>query len=110
VLGWGGTFGACTQAANQARAAGLKVSSAHLKHLNPFPRNLGDVLASFKRILVPELNLGQLLLLVRNQFLVDAVGLNKIQGKPFKVSEIVAKIQELVGAPSLKSIPQEGVA
>jgi 2-oxoglutarate ferredoxin oxidoreductase subunit alpha len=108
VLGWGGTYGACTQAANEARARGLKVSSAHLRHLNPFPRNLGEVLGSFKRVLIPELNLGQLSMLVRSRFLVDAVGLNKIQGKPFKVSEIVSKIEELAGAPpSLKAAKAE---
>jgi 2-oxoglutarate ferredoxin oxidoreductase subunit alpha len=103
VLSWGGTYGACTQAAQQARAMGLKVASAHLRHLNPFPRNLEEVLRSYKKVLVPELNLGQLIQLVRARFLIDAVGLNKIQGKPFKVSEIVAKITELVG-PTLRAV------
>jgi 2-oxoglutarate ferredoxin oxidoreductase subunit alpha len=74
--------------------------------LNPFPRNLGEVLAGFKKVLIPELNMGQLSLLIRGKFLVDAVGLNKIQGKPFKVSEIVSKIEELVGAPALKPVAE----
>jgi 2-oxoglutarate ferredoxin oxidoreductase subunit alpha len=104
VLGWGGTYGACTQAAQQARAMGLKVASAHLRHLNPFPRNLEEVLRSYKKVLIPELNLGQLIQLIRARFLLDAVGLNKIQGKPFKVSEIVSKIQELVGTPTLRAV------
>src|SRR5262249_9770992 len=65
VLGWGGTFGACTQATNQARAKGFRVSSAHLRHLNPMPRNLGEVLAGFKHVLIPELNLGQLRTIIR---------------------------------------------
>jgi 2-oxoglutarate ferredoxin oxidoreductase subunit alpha len=96
ILGWGSTYGACTQAANQMRQKGYKVSSAHLRHLNPFPRNLEEVLRGFKTVLVPELNLGQLAMLVRARFLVDVVGLNKIQGKPFKVSEVVARAEELV--------------
>jgi 2-oxoglutarate ferredoxin oxidoreductase subunit alpha len=96
ILGWGSTFGAIMTAVERARARGLSVSSAHLRYLNPFPENLGDVLSRFDRVLVPELNLGQLLMLVRARFLVDAVGLNRVTGRPFKVSEIEAKIQELV--------------
>jgi len=75
---------------------GAPVSSAHLRYLNPFPRNLGDILKRFDRILVPELNLGQLRMLLRARYLVDAVGLNKVQGKPFKVSEIAKAIDELL--------------
>jgi 2-oxoglutarate ferredoxin oxidoreductase subunit alpha len=67
-----------------------------LRHLNPFPANLGDVLKRFTKVLIPELNLGQLRLLVRGQFLVDAAGLNKVQGKPFVVREIVSKIEEML--------------
>jgi 2-oxoglutarate ferredoxin oxidoreductase subunit alpha len=103
ILSWGGTYGACTQAAKQAQSMGYKVASAHLRHLNPFPSNLEEVLRSYKKVLVPELNLGQLVFLVRAKFLIDAVGLNKIQGKPFKVAEIVAKIEELV-TPMLKAV------
>lgn len=88
VLGWGGTFGSIHTAVTRARAAGKKVSQVHLRHLNPMPRNLGDVLGRFKRVLVPELNTGQLRLLIRGKYLVDARGLNKVQGKPFLVDEL----------------------
>jgi 2-oxoglutarate ferredoxin oxidoreductase subunit alpha len=69
----------------------------HLRYLNPMPANVGDVLARFRRVLVPEMNLGQLLMILRAKFLVDAVGLNKVQGRPFKVSEIVMKAEDLLG-------------
>jgi 2-oxoglutarate ferredoxin oxidoreductase subunit alpha len=98
VIGWGGTFGSITTAVNRARRKGLKVASAHLRYLNPMPKNTGEVLKRYKRILVPELNCGQLLLLLRGRYLVDAVGLNKIQGKPFLVSEIESEIYRLAGA------------
>jgi 2-oxoglutarate ferredoxin oxidoreductase subunit alpha len=107
VLGWGSTYGSITQAVNQVRARGLKVASAHLRHLNPFPANLGEVLASYRKVLIPELNLGQLSLLVRARFLVDAIGLNKIQGKPFKVSEIVHKIEEVLGVTPTVAVHRE---
>jgi len=98
VVGWGGTHGAITSAVEEARAEGLDVSSIHLRHLNPFPQNLGEVLRAFRRVLVPELNLGQLAMLLRAEFLVDAESLCKVQGQPFKVGEIKAKIRQLVGA------------
>ncbi|MEX2215582.1 MAG: 2-oxoacid:acceptor oxidoreductase subunit alpha [Phycisphaeraceae bacterium] len=88
VLGWGGTYGSIISAVDKARAAGKKVSSAHLRYLNPMPRNLGEVLRSFKKVLIPELNMGQLRLLIRGKHLIDARGLNKVQGKPFLVEEI----------------------
>ncbi len=97
VLGWGGTYGALTSAAENARKQGKSVASAHLRHLNPFPANLGEVLASYKKVLIPELNTGQLSLLIRARFLVDAVGLNKIAGQPFKITEIEGKIDEVLG-------------
>ena len=80
----------------RARADGLSVSHAHLRHLNPFPHNLEDVLSRFERVLVPELNLGQLRMLVRARYLVDAIGLNRVTGRPFKIDEIETKIRELV--------------
>jgi 2-oxoglutarate ferredoxin oxidoreductase subunit alpha len=95
VVGWGGTFGAIASAVDEARARGLRVSRLHLRHLNPFPQNLGDALRGFRRILVPELNLGQLSRLLRAEFLVPAESLTKVQGQPFKVSEILARIEEL---------------
>jgi 2-oxoglutarate ferredoxin oxidoreductase subunit alpha len=97
VLSWGGTYGAATTAAERARKAGKSVASAHLRYLNPFPANLEAVLRSYKRVLIPELNNGQLSLLIRGKFLVDAVGLNKISGQPFKIAEVEAKIDELLG-------------
>lgn len=96
VVGWGGTHGAITSAVEKAQNMGRSVSSIHLRYLNPFPRNLGEVLGRFKKVLVCELNTGQLRLLLRAKFLVDAEGLNKIQGKPFKISEILARIDEVL--------------
>lgn len=95
VLSWGGPFGACATAVHQAQAAGKKVSHCHLRYINPFPRNLGEIFTKFDKVLIPELNLGQLRTIIRSQFLIDAIGLNKMQGKPFSVSEIVEKINEL---------------
>ena len=97
VIGWGGTYGAITSAAEQARSEGKSVASAHIRHLNPFPSNLGDVLKNYKHVLVPELNTGNLVWMLRAKFLVDAVGFNKIAGQPFKIKEIAAKIDELLG-------------
>ncbi len=94
VLGWGSTYGAITTAVEQMREKGHAVSSAHLRHLNPFPSNLGDVLKNFETVIVPELNLGQLCMLIRAKFLVDAVSLSQVKGKPFKVSTLVNKIKE----------------
>jgi 2-oxoglutarate ferredoxin oxidoreductase subunit alpha len=95
VLGWGGTYGSIVSAVQRARADGLAVSSAHLRYLNPFPENLGDVLSGFEKVLIPELNLGQLRLLIRGKYLVDAEGLNRITGRPFKIGEIEAKVREM---------------
>jgi 2-oxoglutarate ferredoxin oxidoreductase subunit alpha len=97
VVGWGGTYGAITSAAQQARAQGKSVASAHVKYLNPFPSNLGEVLGRYKKVLVPELNTGQLVLMLRARYLVDAVGFNKIAGQPFKIVEIASKIDEMLG-------------
>jgi 2-oxoglutarate ferredoxin oxidoreductase subunit alpha len=97
VVGWGGTHGSILTAVERSIRKGLKVAHAHLRYLNPMPKNIGDVLKRYKKILVPELNAGQLRMLLRAQFLVDAVGLNKIQGRPFLVSEIETKINEMVG-------------
>ncbi len=94
VLGWGSTFGSITTAVEQLQEKGQSVASAHLRYLNPFPRNLGDVLKGFDTVIIPELNLGQLALLVRAKFLVDAVSFTKVKGKPFKVTELVDKIKE----------------
>ena len=96
VVGWGSTYGPIHQAVRNARADGLKVSHVHLRYLAPFPRNLGELLARFDRVLVPEMNNGQLVTLLRAAYLIPAEGLNQITGKPFKVSTIQAAIRSHV--------------
>lgn len=97
ILGWGSTYGPIFQAVTDLEAAGIRVSQAHLNYLNPFPRNLGQVLGRFEKVLVPEMNMGQLLLLLRSHFpRVAFVGLHKVQGQPFQVNEIVAKAKEIL--------------
>jgi 2-oxoglutarate/2-oxoacid ferredoxin oxidoreductase subunit alpha len=97
LVSWGSTFGSVAQAVKEQREKGRKIGHLHLRHLNPLPGNLGDVLKRFKKVLVPELNMGQLLWMLRAKYLVDAVGLNKIQGRPFKQSELEQKIEEMLG-------------
>jgi 2-oxoglutarate/2-oxoacid ferredoxin oxidoreductase subunit alpha len=96
ILGWGSTYGAIRSAVERLQARGLAVSHAHLRHLNPFPANTEQVIRSFKRVLVPELNLGQLLMLIRARYLVDAIGYNKVRGKPFRIVEIEAEADRLL--------------
>src|SRR3954452_16154118 len=96
VLSWGGTYGPVAAGVRRVREAGGAVAHAHLRYLNPFPRNLGDVLRSYDRILIPEMNLGQLLKLVRAEFLVDAHGYNKVRGMPFRAQELAEAIQVLL--------------
>ena len=93
VVGWGSTYGAINRAVSEAREDGADVSHIHLRYLSPFPRNLGDLLSRFQRMLVPEMNDGQLVQLLRAAYLVPAQGLSKVAGKPFKVSEIVQAIE-----------------
>jgi 2-oxoglutarate ferredoxin oxidoreductase subunit alpha len=95
VIGWGSTYGAITSAVEEMQRGGKSVSSIHLRYLNPFPSNLGEILGRFDRVLVPELNLGQLAMLLRARFLVPAVSFPKVKGKPFKISELTAKMNEL---------------
>ena len=95
VVGWGSTYGSIVQAREHAAKAGKSVAHVHLRHLNPFPADLGDILSRYKTILVPELNLGQLSQLLRERYLREVVPLSKVQGKPFKVSEIFERIMEL---------------
>jgi 2-oxoglutarate ferredoxin oxidoreductase subunit alpha len=96
VLGWGSTYGAIHTAVNQARTAGQKVGHVHLRYINPFPKDLGETLARYDNILCPELNLGQLSMLVRAKYLVDIIPLSKIQGQPFRVSEIAKALRDFV--------------
>ena len=95
VLGWGSTQGAILSAVQRARARGLSVSCAHLRYLNPFPPNLANVLSRFDKVLIPELNLGQLRMLIRSRYMVDAAGLNVVTGRPFKIHDIEQRINEL---------------
>ncbi len=97
IVSWGSTFGAITQAVKGQRDKGRKIGHLHLRYLNPLPANLGDILKRYKRVLVPELNMGQLLWVLRAKYLVNAVGLNKIQGRPFKQTELDQKIEEMLG-------------
>ena len=97
ILGWGSTYGALRSAAERLQAQGKSVAHAHLRHLNPMPANMETVLRSFRRVLVPEINLGQLLMLIRARFLIDAVGYDKVRGKPFRIAEIVTEAERLLG-------------
>ena len=96
VVGWGSTFGAIRQAVRELGADGRRVAHVHLRYLNPLPADLGELLGRYRRVLVPEMNLGQLVRLLRAEYLVDAIGFNKIQGRPFKVAEIVARCLRLL--------------
>jgi 2-oxoglutarate ferredoxin oxidoreductase subunit alpha len=97
IVAWGSTHGPITAALKSQRAKGARIGHVHLRYLNPLPRNLGEVLKRYRQVLVPEMNMGQLIMLLRAKFLVDAQGLNKIQGKPFKEAEIESKIEEMLG-------------
>src|SRR6266481_557432 len=97
VVSWGSTAGSITAAIKAQRALGRKIGHLHLRHLNPLPSNVGEVLKRYKKVLVPELNMGQLLWVLRAKYLVDADGLNKIQGRPFKQAELEQKFEEMLG-------------
>jgi len=97
IIGWGSTYGAIRAAVERKRAQGYNVSHAHFRHLNPMPKNTGDVLKRFKRVIVAEMNLGQLIKILRSEFLVDAVGWNKVQGLPFTGQDIEERIESVLG-------------
>jgi 2-oxoglutarate ferredoxin oxidoreductase subunit alpha len=97
VLGWGSTFGSIGAAARRVRNAGHSVAQAHLRHLNPFPPNLGDVLRRYDQVLVPEINLGQLALLLRGRYLVDVISYNRVRGLPFQAAELAGVIEDVIG-------------
>jgi 2-oxoglutarate ferredoxin oxidoreductase subunit alpha len=104
IIAWGSTHGPITAALNAQREKGRKIGHVHLRYLNPLPRDLGEVISRYKKVLVPEMNMGQLLMILRAKYLVDAQGYNKIQGKPFKTSEIEQKIEQMLGLiPSVLS-------
>ncbi len=96
VLGWGSTFGPVGAACRRVRKNGMAIAQAHLRHLNPFPANLGEVLARYERVVVPEMNLGQLALLVRAKYLVDAISYTKVAGLPFKAEELEGVFTDIV--------------
>jgi 2-oxoglutarate/2-oxoacid ferredoxin oxidoreductase subunit alpha len=98
VLSWGGTYGPVAAAVRRVRGGSRPVAHAHLRHVNPFPRNTGDVLRRYEKVLIPEMNLGQLLQLVRSQFLVDAIGYNRVRGFPLRASEVAEAAEALVDA------------
>jgi 2-oxoglutarate ferredoxin oxidoreductase subunit alpha len=96
VLGWGSTYGSIGAAVRRARNAGHSVAQAHLRHLNPFPPNLGDVLRHYDKVLLPEINLGQLALLLRGRFLVDVISYNQVRGLPFRAAELAGVIEDVI--------------
>lgn len=98
VLGWGSTYGPITAAVRRLRAAGETIAQAHLRHLNPFPRNLGEVLRRYEKVVVPEMNLGQLALLIRAKYLVDAQSFNQVNGMPFKAEQLATVLKEAIDA------------
>jgi 2-oxoglutarate/2-oxoacid ferredoxin oxidoreductase subunit alpha len=102
VLGWGGTYGPIAAACRRVRLGGRQVAHAHLRHLNPFPRNTGEVVRRYERVLIPEMNLGQLLKLVRAEFLVDAVGYNRVTGLPLRAAEVAEAIEALIDQGGLE--------
>ena len=102
VLGWGSTYGTIKDAVLKARNNGLTVSQAHLRYLNPMPKNTGEVLKNFKKVLIPEINLGQLARLIRSEYLLSVEQLNLVRGLPFKVNDILGKITELLGGENGK--------
>ena len=102
ILGWGSTHGSIRSAVERLQADGRSVAHAHLRHLNPFPRNLGDVLGSYRRVLIPEINLGQLALLVRGRYLVDAISYDRVRGKPFRIAEIVTAAEAALAGETLR--------
>jgi 2-oxoglutarate ferredoxin oxidoreductase subunit alpha len=111
IVGWGSTFGAIKAATLELRKQGLQVSACHVRYVNPLPARLGDMLRRFKHVLVPELNLGQFRMLLRNRFLVDAKGLNKIKGQPFTIHEITDGVRAIltgrVGDFEVKTLTDE---
>jgi 2-oxoglutarate ferredoxin oxidoreductase subunit alpha len=96
ILGWGSTYGAIRSAVERLQADGRSVAHAHLRHLNPFPANTEEILRAYRRVLIPEVNLGQLLLLIRGRYLIDATGYDRVRGKPFRIAEIVTEAERIL--------------
>jgi 2-oxoglutarate/2-oxoacid ferredoxin oxidoreductase subunit alpha len=106
ILGWGSTYGAIRSAVERLNTDGKSVGHAHLRHLNPFPRNTEQVLRSYRRVLIPEVNLGQLSMLIRAKYLIDAIGYNRVRGKPFTIREIVAEADRILSESTEPSTPR----
>ena len=104
VLGWGSTFGPITGAVRQLREDGIKVAQTHLRYLNPMPANIEEVLRSYRKVVLPEMNLGQLALLVRGMFLVDAIGVNQVRGLPFRVDELVGAVRSVIDGTAVRTV------
>lgn len=98
IIGWGSTYGPVNAACEEARKQGINVAHAHLRHVNPFPTNLGEVLKKYEKVIIPEMNLGQLALLIRAKYLVDAISYNQVRGLPFKTQELVDAIKDVVAS------------
>ena len=98
VLGWGSTYGPIGAACRRVRKAGYDVAQVHLRHLNPFPKDLGEILKGYDAVMVPEMNLGQLSMLIRAKYLVDVVGYNHVRGLPLKAAELAESITDLITA------------
>jgi 2-oxoglutarate ferredoxin oxidoreductase subunit alpha len=98
VLGWGSTYGAIKSAVGELQKEGFAISHAHLRYLRPFPSNLGEILRSFKQVLIPEINNGQLIRIIRDLFLINAIGYNKVMGIPITRTELDMKIREMLGS------------
>ncbi|MEV5546421.1 2-oxoglutarate ferredoxin oxidoreductase subunit alpha, partial [Streptomyces sp. NPDC052309] len=96
VLGWGSTYGPITAAVRRLRSAGESIAQAHLRHLNPFPANLGEVLKQYDKVVIPEMNLGQLATLIRAKYLVDAESYNQVNGMPFKAEQLATALKEAI--------------
>jgi 2-oxoglutarate ferredoxin oxidoreductase subunit alpha len=103
VLGWGSTYGPITGAVRVLRAQGVPVARAHLRHLNPMPANTEEVLRRYRLVVVPEMNLGQLALLVRGLYLVDAIGINQVRGLPFRVDDLVGAIRSVLDGTATRT-------
>jgi 2-oxoglutarate ferredoxin oxidoreductase subunit alpha len=97
VLGWGSTFGPIGAACRGLRERGLKIAQAHLRHLNPMPRNLGAILRAYDRVVIPEMNLGQLASVIRSRYLVDVIAYNQVRGLPFTSAELETVLEGVVG-------------
>jgi 2-oxoglutarate ferredoxin oxidoreductase subunit alpha len=97
VVSWGGTFGSCRSAVETMQDEGMNVSHVHLRWINPLPKDLGEILIRFKNILVPEINMGQLVKLIRAEYLMDAQGLNLVRGRPISASTIIETVKQTLG-------------